>query len=621
MSVTPGNSPLQATGELPVVPRRRMSPPMKGVIWAAIGFLLLNSIVSGIDPDVLHSYVNQVSVVFGWMGAMVGWLFGVGGWDALVKPAFGFPLKWKETVGWRRYFEYSTDHKVIGIQYMVSSGLGFLIAGIAAMMMRLQLMSDHMWLFQYSKGYLTTVGVHGTIMMFSVGTVFMVGGLGNYLIPMMVGSNSSAFSRLSGISVWMVPAGIMTVAFSPLLGDWTTGWRGYQPLASQDGDGIIFYYLGVFILLLSSLIVALNLVATIVFKRAPGLTWNRLPMYAWGMLAVSFLNIIWIPEIMMTFILALLAKIVPLPLFTAVGSPMVYLQMFWLFGHPEVYIVVVPALALWMEILPVLSKKTLFARQWGVIGLVFVMLLSGMVWAHHLFPTQGNSTILPISFFTEMISIPTGFAFMVAIGTIWKSKFTLNTPSLLVLMSMFNFLIGGLTGVFLADPMVNMQLHDTFFVVGHFHYTIIGGMVFSSFAAMYYYLPKFSGRTFNDKWGQFGAYWIFIAFNATFFQFFIVGLRGMNRWVPVYPHYLMWQNFEISICAFLLGFGFLYNIGYIIWAWVKGPAAEENPWKAKTLEWYAPSPAVGTNFETEPQVVNGFYDYSDGAGEAVVFQS
>jgi cytochrome c oxidase subunit 1 len=308
-------------------------------------------------------------------------------------------------------------------------------------------------------------------------------------------------------------------------------------------------------------------------------------------------------------------------MFTAVGSPMVYLQMFWLFGHPEVYIVVVPALALWMEILPVLSKKTLFARQWGVIGLVFVMLLSGMVWAHHLFPTQQNATILPISFFTEMISIPTGFAFMVSIGTIWKSKFQLNTPSLLILMSMFNFLIGGLTGVFLADPMINMQIHDTFFVVGHFHYTIIGGMVFSSFAALYYYLPKFSGRMYNDKWGQFGAYWIFLAFNATFFQFFIVGLRGMNRWVPVYPHYLMWQNFEISICAFLLGAGFVYNIVYLIWAWVKGPVAENNPWKAKTLEWYTPSPAIGQNFEKTPQVVSGFYDYSEKSGDPVVFES
>jgi cytochrome c oxidase subunit 1 len=340
-------------------------------------------------------------------------------------------------------------------------------------------------------------------------------------------------------------------------------------------------------------------------------------MYAWAMLAVSFLNIIWIPEVMMTFVLALLDKVVPMPFFQATGSPLIYLQMFWLFGHPEVYIVVLPALALWMELLPVLGRKTLFARQWGVIGLVFVMLLSGMVWAHHLFPTQENQTILPYSFFTEMISIPTGFAFMVAVGTIWRSKLKLNAPAVLILMSMFNFLIGGLTGVFLADPMVNMQLHDTFFVVGHFHFTIIGGMVFSSLAAMYYYLPKFSGRMYNEKWAQIGAYWVFLAFNATFFQFFILGLRGMNRWVPVYPQYLQAQNFEVSIFAFLLGIGFVYNIVYIIWVWVKGPKVEENPWQAKTLEWSAASPPADESFEKLPTVVSGFYDYSDDAPNPV----
>lgn len=598
-----------------------MAPVLRGFLWAAIGYIIVTAIVAFLAPDQNHDFFTPVSLTIGWVGGVVGWTLGTGTWEAVVRPAFGRPLTWKETDGWRKYFEYSTSHKVIGIQYMVSSLGGFIVAGIAAMLMRLQLMESHMWLFNFSSDYLVTVGIHGTIMMFSVATVFMVGGLGNYLMPLMVGSNTSAFSRLSGVSVWFVPAGILTVAFSPLLGDWTTGWRGYEPLAASDGTGIIYYYLGVFILLLSSLIVALNLVATIIFRRAPGLTWNRLPMYAWGMLTVSFLNIIWIPEIMMTFVMALLDKIIPLPFFQSTGSPMVYLQQFWLFGHPEVYIVVVPALALWMEILPALTGKTLFARQWGVIGLVFVMLLSGMVWAHHLFPTQQNDTLLPFSFFTEMISIPTGFAFMVAIGTIWRSRLRLSAPALLILMSMFNFLIGGLTGIFLADPMVNFQLHDTFFVVGHFHFTIIGGMVFSGFAAMYYYLPKLSGRMYNEKMAQFGSYWIFLAFNATFVQFFILGLRGMNRWVPVYPKYLQVQNFEVSIFAFLLGFGFLFNIIYIIWVWLRGPKAEMNPWNAKTLEWHTAQPPAEESFSEIPTVVGSFYDFSPDAKDPVIEHS
>jgi len=599
-----------------------LAPMLRGVLWAAVGFLALNTLVTLVHPNVVHSFVTQVSATFGWIGALVGWMFAMGAWDAVIRPSFGFAANWTErATGWRKYFEYSTDHKVIGIQYLIFSLGGFLLAGLAAMFMRLQLMVDHMWFYQFPNAYLTTVGIHGTVMMFSFGTVIMVGGLGNYFIPMMIGSNKSAFPRLSGLSVWFLPFGYMTVIMSPLLGAWTTGWRGYQPLASQDGNGIIFYYLGVFAMLLSSLIVALNLTSTIIFNRAPGLRWSRLPMFAWGMLTVSILNIIWVPEILMTFILGLLAHIVPLPFFTAVGSPLTYLELFWLFGHPEVYIVVVPAFAMWQEIIPVMSRKSLFARQWGIMGLIFVMLLSGMVWAHHMFPTMQNKEILPFSFFTEMISIPTGFSYLAILGTLWNSKMRLNTPSILVLMSMFNFLIGGLTGLFLADPAVNFQIHDTFFVVGHFHYTIIGGMLFTFMAAMYYWLPKLSGRMYNDKWGMIGAVWVFLAFNATFIQFFIVGLRGMNRWVPVYPQYLQTMNFEISIFAFLLGAGFLYNVIYVIWVWNRGSVVNaENPWNGKTLEWYTASPTIGDNFKETPRVVGGFYDYGDDVPKHVVLE-
>lgn len=598
--------------------KRIMPPVLRGVLWAFIGFIVVNTLVSQVlDPGPVRLFWTEVSVTFGWVFAVLGWALGVGGWEGIIKPIFGGASTWVEATDWKRYWAYSTNHKVIGIQYFASSLGGLLLAGLAAMLFRIQLMADHLWLFTYPQQYLTDVGIHGTVMMFSVATVALVGGLGNYLIPMMVGSNTSAFPRLSGLSVWFVPAGILTVVMSPLLGYWSTGWRGYQPLAQQDASGIVFYYLGVAALLTSSLIVALNLLATIIFNRAPGLTWNRLPMFAWGMITVSLLNVIWIPEIIMTFTLGLLDRLVPFPFFTAVGSPLTYLELFWLFGHPEVYIVVVPALALWQEILPVMTRKTLFARQWGVIGLIFVMMLSGMVWAHHMFPTMRNQEMLPFSFFTEMISIPTGFAYLVAVGTIWRGRMRLTAPGVLILMSMFNFLIGGMTGLFLADPIVNLEIHDTFFVVGHFHYTIIGGMMFSWMAAMYYWLPKFSGRMYNEKWAMVGAVWTFLAFNATFAQFFLVGLHGMNRWVPVYPQYLQPMNFEISIFAILLGLGFLYNIIYIIWVWRKGEVAVENPWKSKTLEWYANSSPSQPSFAEVPQVVASFYDYGDDSPEAI----
>lgn len=590
-----------------------MPPMLRGFLWAGIGFLVLNSLTAAIRPDVGHPFMTEVSITIGWIGAVIGWLLGVGGYEGLILPLFGVTPRVGEATDWRRYFAFSTDSKVVGIQYMTSSACAFILAGAIAMAMRIELASSTMYFFSFPDRYLTAVGDHGTIMMFSVATVALVGGLGNYMVPLMIGARSTVFTRLSALGHWLIPAGVLTVAMSPLLGYWTTGWRGYEPLGSQDASGIIFYYLGVAALTMSSLIVSLNLVTTIVFNRAPGVTWARLPMYVWGIMTVSILNLIWLPEIQMTFILQLLDRLVPLNLFNAAGQPLAELELFWLFGHPEVYIVVVPAFALWNEIIPVMAQKSLFARSWAVIGLMFVMMLSGLVWAHHMFTNMRNSEMFPFSFFTEMISIPTGFAFMAAIGTLWKSRYRLTTPGLLILMSMFNFLHGGISGVYLADPPVNLQVHDTMFVVAHFHYTIIGGMVFTWIAAVYYWLPKLSGRMFNEFWGKFLSIWIFVAFNTAFSTMFLVGLEGMNRWVPTYPPYLHPLNLIISIAAWALGVGFVLHAVHIVWAWRKGPKAGDNPWNGHTLEWMTTSPPPANNFAAIPEVIEGFYDYRDEA--------
>jgi cytochrome c oxidase subunit 1 len=598
-------------GSRPRPQRRPMAPPLRALLWAGVAFVVFNGLTLAVDPSQQSPYMSEVSFTVAWVAATFAFLLGIGGYEAVVLPMFGLEERWRPFPGWRRYFAYHTDHKVVGLQYMAMSAGGFLIAGLVAMLMRYELMHPYLTIFGTPMSYLNAVGIHGGIMMFSFATVFMVGGLGNYLVPLMLGTNRTAFPKLSGLSVWLVPIGILTIALSPLLGYWTTGWRGYQPLAGSDPSGIVMYYLGVWALTMSSFMVAMNLTVTILFHRAPGLTWNRLPMFVWGILTVSLLNIIWLPEIQATFLLNLLERLVPMNIFNVYGSTSAYMDLFWLFGHPEVYIIVVPALAVWNEILPVMAKKSLFARPVAVLGLVFVMLLSGLVWAHHMFTNVRDTEQLPFSFFTEMISIPTGFAYLAALGTLWRSRLRITTPTLLILMSMFNFLIGGLTGLFVADVPINFQLHNTFFVVGHFHYTIIGGMVFSSFAAMFYWLPKITGRMYSEFWGKLGAIWIFLAFNATFLNFFVLGLRGMNRWVPVYPPYLGGENFFTSIAAFVLGAGFLFNAGHILWAWVRGPKAEENPWGARTLEWYTASPPPETNFARPPLVAAGFYTFGD----------
>ncbi len=598
-----------------------MPPMLRGFLWAGIGFLIFNSITVAIGPSVGHPFMNGVSLTIGWVGALLGWLLGVGAYEGVVLPLLGITPRFSEATDWRRYFAFSTDHKVVGLQYLTTSSCSFILAGAIAMAMRIDYASPTQYFFTYIDQYLSAVGVHGTIMMFAVGTVAMVGGFGNYFVPLMIGTRTTVLHRLSGLGHWLLPAGVLTLAFSPLLGYWTTGWRGYEPLASQDAAGVIYYYLGVAAMTMSSLFVSLNLVVTIIFNRAPGLSWARLPLFVWGILVVSILNIIWLPEIQMTFILTLLDRLVPLNLFNASGQALAQLELFWLFGHPEVYIVVVPAFAMWNEVIPVMAQKTLFARSWAVIGLIFVMMLSGLVWAHHMFTNMRNSEMFPFSFFTEMISIPTGFAFMAAIGTLWRSRYRLTTPGLLILMSMFNFLHGGITGVFLADPPVNLQVHDTFFVVGHFHYTIIGGMVFTWISAMYYWLPKMSGHMYNEFWGKFLSIWIFIAFNTTFSLMFLVGLEGQQRWAPTYPPYMHPLNLAISIAAWVLGIGFVLHAIHIVWAWRQGPKAVDNPWNGRTLEWMIPSPPPMNDFDEIPEIVDSFYDYGPAAGPAAVFPS
>lgn len=598
-----------------------IAPLFRGVIWAAIGFIVLDLLTVAVDPFRGHPLVTEPSEVMGWAGALIGWLMGVGGYEEMILPLFGSPSTWVEPKDWRKYFGLSTNHKVIGIQYLFTASSIFFVGGMIAMAMRYELMQPSMHFFTYTGQYLTAVGIHGSLMMFGVGTVVLISGLGNYFVPLMIGAKETVFSRLSGIGHWLLPAGALTLIASPLLGYWDTGWRGYEPLASQDPGGIVFYYLGVFAMTLSTILASLNLAATIIFHRAKGMTWARLPLFVWGILTVSLLNLIWQPEIEMTFVMGLLDKLIPFHFFDALGSPLTYLSMFWLFGHPEVYIIVLPAFALWNEIIPVMAQKNLFARDWAIIGLIFVMMLSGLVWAHHIFTNMRNSEMFPFSFFSEMISIPTGFSFMAAIGTLWRARLRLTTPTLLVLMALFNFTIGGLTGVYLADPPINLQVHDTFFVIAHFHYTIIGGMVFTWMAAMYYWLPKMSGRMFNETWGKWLALWVFIGFNGTFGQMFLLGLDGMNRWVPVYPPYLKPLNYSVSLFAFFLGAGFIATAIHILWAWTKGPKSPENPWHARTLEWLTTSPPPDDNFDGEVEVVRGFYRYDHDEPSAYLVKS
>jgi cytochrome c oxidase subunit 1 len=586
-----------------------IKPTLRAFLWGVIGVFAGMALTALLMRTPL---VTEQSGIFGFLLGLIGWLLGSGMWEAVVLSWFGSENKWDQGQGVGRYFRFNTDHKVIGLQYLFTSVIAFLLAGLMAMALRYNLMTPELNLFPSAQAYNTFMGIHGSLMIFAVAVVAIVGGFGNYFVPLLVGADDMVFPKLNGASYWFVPAGVIAILISPLWGGFQTGWTGYAPLASTDGSGQTLYYLGVYALGLSSIFTGINVIATIIYLRAPGLTWKRLPMFAWAMLVTSLLNIIWVPVIGVDMIMGLLDRAVPTQFFNANGIPMLWQDLFWLFGHPEVYIIMLPAWGLWLEILPVMGQKTLFGRKWVLAGLIGITALSSVVWTHHMYTSTDDTRLIPFMTTTELISIPTGFMYIAALGTMWGARLRLKTPLIFVLMSIFNFLIGGLTGVFLSDVPGDWQLHNSYFVVSHFHYTILGGMVFTWLAGMYYWFPKVSGRMYNELWGKISAWAIFIFFNLTFTGMQVAGVDGMNRRVASYLPYLQNINIWISICAFLLGLSFVIPFINFTYSWAKGKRAAANVWGGKTLEWQTTSPPPHENFLEIPLVTGDFYDYGEG---------
>lgn len=585
-------------------------PMLRAVLWAVSGYAAaawLAAFVTGSD------LTADLPVTIGYVFALAGWALGGGAWEGWVVPWFGRPSTWDEGEGVARYFRFATDHKVVGLQYLWAAIFAFGVAGVISLAIRVELMSLALSFFSTSQDYNTAFSIHGSLMLFAVAVVAIVGGFGNYFVPLMVGAEDMTFPRLNGFSWWLVLPGVFALLLSPLLGGFQTGWTGYAPLSAMDTPGQDLYFLGVLSLGLSSLLTAINIIATTLYMRAPGLTLRRLPVFVWSMLVTSVLNLLWVPVIGVAMVMGLLDRLVPTNFFSAQGLPILWQDLFWLFGHPEVYIIMLPAWGMWLEIIPVFSRKSLFGYNWALAGFFGVVLLSSYVWTHHMFTTTAEVRLIPFMTTTELISIPTGFMYIAAIGTLWQGRLRLRTPMLYVLMSMLNFLIGGFTGVFLADVPANFQFNNTYFVVAHFHYTIIGGMVFAWLGATYYWLPKFSGRMYNETVGKLAAWVSFIAFNATFFPMFIAGVDGMNRRVSVYLPYLENINLWISLWAFVLGLAFFVALLNVLVAWFRGERAPADPWGGTTLEWQTSSPPPHGNFAEELVVTRDFYLYGKDA--------
>src|SRR5690242_11773080 len=599
-----------------------------------IGFNLLTAILLGIGGFYLgawiggkmavgHDYLigtdqNDVGIFMGFLFGSIGWLAGLGFFNYPLQRLVGrAPLSAaaeedmyvvpdatvaQHEGGIGRYFRLTTDHKVVGIQYFFGVGIFFFIGGLNAMLIRTELLTPHEKAWPAGQ-YISLVGLHGT-MMIMMTSAFILGPFGNYLVPLMIGARRLAFPRIEAFTFWLVPLAGLVLLSAIAWNGFPTGWTGYAPLADQARAGMDAYIFAFILIAISLTLVGINLLTTILTMRAPGLTWGRLPIFVWGVLATSFLAALAAPVLVATMLMGMMDRAANTSYFIASGggSPYLYENLFWFFGHPEVYILALPGFGIVLEILPVFARKPLWGYRLAVAGLLGVSLLSWLVWQHHIFMSGINSNLRPFYMFsTELISIPTGFTFICGLMTLWRGNIRYSVPLLFCLAWFFNFLIGGLSGVFLSDVPSDTTTHGSFFSMAHFHYTIMGGLVFTFFAAIYYWVPKMTGFELNERLGKIHFWTMFLAFNSTFAPLFVLGFMGMPRRVLTYNPTFHALNIWASVSAFILGLSmlpFLYNV---VWSLlIKREPAPANPWHSKSPEWQLPTPVPVYDFARMP---------------------
>jgi cytochrome c oxidase subunit 1 len=585
----------------------------------ALGHWIGNLLAAGYT-HVQGSGQNDVAIVLGLSIGVVGWLAGAGMLDyPLAKMAGREPLPPTPSKSWTRYFGPALDHKVIGLQYTVVVLLFFFTGGLLAMAIRTELLNPTSHVFGPGT-YISVVSEHGTIMMMMASSI-VIGPLGNWLVPLMIGSRRMAFPRVESFSLWIFAAGYLVILAALPLGGFPTGWTGYAPLQTQATGGMDAYLVGFAVIGIGMICAGFNLLATIINYRAPGMTWGRVPIFVWSVLATAALLTLATPTLVAAGLFGVLDRTAQTAFFVNEhgGSSYLWQNLFWFFGHPEVYIMALPGFGIVAEIYPVFTRKPLFGYRIAAAGMIGVALLSFFVWQHHLFQSGINPDMRPLFMLTtELISIPTGFIFLNTMGTLWKAKIRYEVPMLFALGMGFNFLIGGISGVFLSDVPVDVTVHGSFFVLAHFHYTIMGGLVFAFFAGLYYWLPKMTGKMMDRRLGKWHFWAMFIFFNLTFFPLFFVGLLGQPRRVFEYAQNLQTLNDISSVSAFFLGASFLIFVFNFVRSMFLDPKpAPANPWHSLGLEWQTPTPVPPYNFTRIPVVLADPYHYGTSDGQAV----
>jgi cytochrome c oxidase subunit I len=511
-----------------------------------------------------------------------------------------------------RSWLFTLDHKRIALLYLGSITLFFFVGGAAAVLFRLELATPQADLFQ-PETYNKLFTIHGLIMVFFFLIPSIPAVLGNFLVPMMIGARDLAFPRLNLLSWYIFMTGGLFSLVAILLGGVDTGWTFYTPYSTTYANTyVILTAAGVFITGFSSILTGLNFIVTIHKMRAPGLTWNRLPLFIWAQYATSLINLLGTPVLAITLFLVALERGLGLGIFDPAlgGDPVLFQHLFWFYSHPAVYIMILPAMGVVSEIITCFSRKQIFGYSFIAFSSVAIAVLGFFVWGHHMFvSSQSVYAGVIFSLLSMLVAIPSAIKVFNWTATLYKGSVIYQTPLLYALGFIGLFTIGGLTGIFVATLAIDVHVHDTYFVVAHFHYIMVGGAIMAYLGGLHFWWPKITGRLYPEAWARLSALIIFVGFNLTFFPQFVLGYLGMPRRYAAYPEEFQVLNVMSSAGASILGVGYLLPMIYFLWSLRRGSVAGSNPWDAKGLEWITSSPPPTENFTEKPQVTEPAYAY------------
>ena len=508
------------------------------------------------------------------------------------------------------------DHKRIGLMYLFAIMFFFAVGGILALMMRLELITPAGGDLLDKNTYNVFYTLHGAIMIFMFIIPSVPAAMGNIILPIMLGTKDVAFPKLNLASWYVYVVGSAIGIFSIVSGGVDTGWTFYTPYSSSTDTAVMSMTFAVFVLGFSSIFTGINFIVTIHKMRTPGLDWFSLPLFVWSLYATALIQILATPVIAVTMILLIMERTLQVGIFDPAmgGDPVLFQHFFWFYSHPAVYIMILPGMGIISELISTFSKKKIFGYTYIAASTMAIALFGFLVWGHHMFTSQSEFAALIFSVITYLTALPSGVKIFNWLATLYKARISFEAPMLYALNFLLLFAIGGLTGIFLGTLSVDVMLHDTYFVVAHFHYVMMGGTVIAFLGGLHYWWPKIFGRMYNEKWARISAIMIFFGFNLTFIPQFIMGSLGMPR---RYWQYDGLKNTEVfhfyhqlsTIGSWFIALSFLIMIVYLIHSIKNGKVAGSNPWGALTLEWQTPSPAPAHNFLEEPKITHGPYDY------------